>query len=279
MGSPLSQYRPVLKWAGGKRQLLSALENHVPKRFNRYYEPFVGAGALLLHLYSSELISKAVISDMNADLIALYSIIKEDPYSLIKALQSLPFHNTREDYYRARDLFNGTTDKLQRAALLIYLNRHGFNGLYRVNSRNEFNVPFGRYRNPTLPSREIILAFHRVLKSCTIYLKDFEETVRSAKEGDFVYLDPPYMPVSKTSSFTSYTSGAFSRKEQMRLFKVFRDLSNRGVYVVESNSDSEFIRELYSEFKVGEFKVRRNINSDAGRRSGREVIIIGYESD
>ncbi|MCL4345663.1 MAG: DNA adenine methylase [Candidatus Thermoplasmatota archaeon] len=270
-------YKPILKWAGGKRQLLPILIRHIPDKFNTYYEPFIGGAALLISLYSLNKIGECVISDTNEDLYLLYKIIKENPQQLIDKLANLEFRNNKDDYYNARELFNSITDPWKRSALLIYLNRHGYNGLYRVNSRNKFNVPFGKYNNPGMPSPRNIMALSKIFQSCTIMNSDFEVTVKNAKKGDFVYFDPPYIPLSKTSYFTGYTNSGFDEKDQERLAKSFRELSNKGVYVMESNSNTDPIKELYKDFNVLEVEARRNINSVGTKRNSiKELIITNY---
>jgi len=270
-------YKPVLKWAGGKRQLLGNLIINVPDNFNTYYEPFIGGGALLIKLYSMQKISNAVISDLNKDLVDLYNVIKNSPYELIEELNSMKFKNNSKDYYTVRNLFNSIDDKVKRSALLIYLNRHGYNGLYRVNSRNKFNVPYGRYLNPGLPSEANIISLSDVFSRCTILNGDFETAVKNACENDFVYFDPPYMPLNTTSNFTDYTSSGFTENDQERLYNVFRRLSDNGVYVMESNSNTDFIREMYKEFSLREVNARRNINSVGTKRNHiKELIITNY---
>ena len=270
-------YKPILKWAGGKRQLLPVLIKNIPDKFNTYYEPFIGGAALLISLYSLNKIKESVISDINKDLYNLYKIIKENPQQLIDELDNLEFKNNKNDYYKARELFNSITDSVNRSALLIYLNRHGYNGLYRVNSSNKFNVPFGKYNNPGMPSSGNIMALSELFQSCTIMNSDFELTVNNAKKGDFVYFDPPYMPLSKTSYFTGYTHSGFDEKDQERLAKSFQDLSDMGVYVMESNSSTDFIKELYRDFNLLEVNARRNINSvGTNRNSIKELIITNY---
>ncbi len=270
-------YKPILKWAGGKRQLLPVLIKNIPDKFNTYYEPFIGGAALLISLYSLNKINESVISDINKDLYNLYKTIKENPQQLIDELDNLEFKNNKEDYYKARELFNSTEDPANRSALLIYLNRHGYNGLYRVNSSNKFNVPFGKYNNPGMPSSRNIMALSELFQSCTIMNSDFELTVNNAKKGDFVYFDPPYMPLSKTSYFTGYTHSGFDEKDQERLAKTFQELSDRGVYVMESNSSTDFIKELYKDFNLLEVDARRNINSVGTKRNSiKELIITNY---
>ena len=270
-------YKPILKWAGGKRQLLPVLLKNIPDKFNTYYEPFIGGAALLISLYSLNKINNAVISDTNTDLYNLYNTIRKEPQELIDELNNLKFRNSRDDYYRARSLFNSTEDSVRRSAILIYLNRHGYNGLYRVNSNNKFNVPFGKYSNPGMPSPGNIMALSKILQSCTVMNSDFEVAVMHAVRGDFVYFDPPYMPLSKTSYFTGYTHSGFVERDQERLSRIFKDLSRKGVYVMESNSSTELIRELYKDFSLMEVDARRNINSVGTKRDAvKELIITNY---
>ena len=270
-------YKPILKWAGGKRQLLPVLLKNIPDKFNTYYEPFIGGAALLISLYSLNKINNAVISDTNTDLYNLYRTIREEPQELIDELNNLKFRNSRDDYYRARSLFNSTEDSVTRSAILIYLNRHGYNGLYRVNSNNKFNVPFGKYSNPGMPSPENIMALSKILQSCSLMNSDFEAAVMNAVRGDFVYFDPPYMPLSKTSYFTGYTHSGFDERDQERLSRTFKELSRKGVYVMESNSSTELIRELYKDFSLIEVDARRNINSVGTKRDAvKELIITNY---
>ncbi|WP_298276389.1 DNA adenine methylase [Ferroplasma sp.] len=270
-------YKPILKWAGGKRQLLPVLLKNIPDKFNTYYEPFIGGAAMLISLYSLNKINNAVISDTNTDLYNLYRTIREEPQELIDELNNLKFRNSRDDYYRARSLFNSTEDSVTRSAILIYLNRHGYNGLYRVNSNNKFNVPFGKYSNPGMPSPENIMALSKILQSCSLMNSDFEAAVMNAVRGDFVYFDPPYMPLSKTSYFTGYTHSGFDERDQERLSRTFKELSRKGVYVMESNSSTELIRELYKDFSLIEVDARRNINSVGTKRDAvKELIITNY---
>ena len=270
-------YKPILKWAGGKRQLLPILIKNIPDKFNTYFEPFIGGAALLISLYSLNKINESVISDTNSDLYNLYITIKEDPQQLVDELDNMEFKNSSEDYYKARDLFNSINDSIERSALLIYLNRHGYNGLYRVNSLNKFNVPFGKYNNPGMPSPGNIMALSELFQSCTIMNSDFETTVSNAGKGDFVYFDPPYMPLSKTSYFTGYTHTGFDERDQERLAKSFHELSDKEVYVMESNSSTDFIKELYKGFNLLEVDARRNINSVGTKRNSiKELIITNY---
>jgi DNA adenine methylase len=275
-----SRCKPILKWAGGKRQLLSHMTQHLPLHFMKYYEPFMGGCAMLIELNSMNKINEAIISDTNETLVSLYNIIKNEPSDLIKKLENINFKNNSDDYYNARDLFNSTNHKIEKAALMIYLNKHSYNGLYRVNSRNKYNVPFGRYHNPRMPSPVDILKLSKLFNKCSILNSDFEEVVKNASSGDFVFFDPPYVPLSKTSSFTSYTEEKFGLEDQERLSRVFQELTNRGVFVMESNSNTEYIKTLYKDFSLKEVSVSRNINSVSNKRTGiKELIITNYESN
>ena len=268
---------PVLKWAGGKRKLLPSMIERIPDNFSGYVEPFVGGGAMFFELRSRNLIAGAVLSDVNSDLISLYTIIRDKPEQLIESLVNIDYRNNREDFNRAREEFNSDPLPVRKAALMIYLNRHCFNGLYRVNFSGKFNVPFGRYNNPVIPGKEQIMEVSGSLKNVDLKCCDFENSIREAGERDFVYLDPPYQPISETSSFTSYSSGGFEEEGQRRLAKVFRDASSSGVFLMISNSDSPLIRELYSDFKISNILAARNINSNGkGRGKINEVLITNY---
>lgn len=232
-------------------------------------------------LYTKGKIGKAVISDLNEELINLYVVIKERPQDLLKELRKKIYHNDKETYLKLREEFNrirgNQSYDVRRAALFLYLNRHGYNGLWRVNSKGEFNVPFGRYKNPKMPDEKHIMKFHEMLKNITILNEDFEIAVRNINENDFVYFDPPYQPVSKTAYFTDYTSAGFDSKEQRRLAALCRKLDEKGVYFMVSNSDTPLIRELYEGFNIYVVEANRNINSKADRRKGiTEVIITNY---
>ncbi|KUJ94434.1 MULTISPECIES: DNA adenine methylase [Archaeoglobus] len=274
--------KPLVKWAGGKRQLLPELIKRVPSNWDTYYEPFVGGGALLIELYNQRRLKSAVISDLNEELINLYKVVKNNPAELIEALNNPHFKNEKETYLKLRKRFNeiiGNPEySVERASLFLYLNKHCYNGLWRVNKKGKFNVPFGRYTNPSMPSEELILEFSKMLKNVEILNYDFEEAVKSSREGDFVYFDPPYQPVSDTAYFTDYTSQGFDYSEQKRLAKVCKKLSKRGVYVMVSNSNTDEIKELYDDFYIFVVNANRFINSKADRRKGAtEVIITNYE--
>ncbi|MHB8360471.1 MAG: DNA adenine methylase [Thermoplasmataceae archaeon] len=269
--------KPILKWAGGKRQLLPVILNLIPPKFNAYHEPFFGGGALFFELSERSLINTSFISDLNQDLIELYSYIKNSPELVIESIKNLGYHNEKESYYNARNEFNTTSDSLKKASLLLYLNRHCFNGLYRVNSSGGFNVPFGKYNNPHLPEEDIIYELSKALQGTSIRCIDFEKAMLDVQENDLVYLDPPYHPLSDTSFFTSYNASGFGEEEQKRLFSTFKAIDSRGALIILSNSDSPFIRELYSEFNVKNVEAFRYINSDkTGRKGTSELIISNF---
>ncbi len=272
---------PFLKWAGGKTQLLKQLAYLFPGRFNRYYEPFIGSGAVFLHVQPA----CAVLNDSNPNLIAAYRHVQSRLNDLLTLLQqirrtyhSLPPDQQQAEYYRLRERYNQlAAGSLEKSALLIVLNKTGYNGLYRENSRGKFNVPFGRYDNPTMFREENLRAVSTALRQVELLNTNFQEAVASAQAGDFVYFDPPYMPRSKTSSFTSYTMGAFGKERQIALAEVARQLVQRGVQVMISNSDTDLIHDLYHDFYRHEVRARRAINSKPGLR-GRinELVITSY---
>jgi DNA adenine methylase len=272
---------PLLKWAGGKRQLLVELNARLPSRWNTYFEPFVGGGALLVNLENRGQLSDAVISDLNHELINLYRTVKTRPEDLIGELLREDFQNDEESYKQLKTEFNSLTgsdrERTRRAALLVYLNKHGFNGLWRVNRKGEFNVPFGRHAKKSLPTATAIRKFHAMLQHVTIQHADFERTVRPAKKGDFVYFDPPYHPVSKTANFTDYHASGFRFSDQERLAKTFQRLSDKGVHVMLSNSKVPAIEELYEDFSIATVPAKRYINCNGERRSGTfEIIVTNY---
>lgn len=275
--------KPFVKWAGGKRQILDKLIKYVPEDFNTYYEPFVGGGALFFELSPKN----AVINDSNEELINVFRCIKDEE-KLTKMCNELNHHeaNHSEEYYykirnidRDKNKFNRLSD-YKRAARTIYLNKACFNGLYRVNSKGEFNVPFGKKLKVNTYEGQNIGIIHAYLNFNNIKILsiDFEEAVKDAKEGDFIYFDPPYD--SDTSTFNSYTEDGFSKDEQIRLSNVFKNLSDRGCYEMLSNHNTVLINELYKDFYIHKITAKRNINSN-GKKRGKveEVIITNYEID
>jgi DNA adenine methylase len=270
--------RPFLKWAGGKRQLLPELRRYYPKRPKRYFEPFLGGGAVFFDLQPT----RAVVNDRNAELINAYRVIQQDVEHLIADLSR--HRNEKEYYYDLRDLdrserFAELTD-VERASRIIFLNKTCYNGLFRVNSQGQFNVPFGDYKNPRIVDQVVLRAISRYLNTHAIELTcvDFGEAVQEATKGDFVYLDPPYDPVSDTASFTGYHLDGFGRDEQVRLKGVFDDLNRRGCRVLLSNSATDFIKDLYQGYPMKIIGAARAINSDATRRGKvDEVLVMNYD--
>ena len=274
-GEKMRNARPFVKWAGGKGQLIEQIKGYIPQEFKTYYEPFVGGGALFFYLWNEERLKKAVIADNNSDLINIYQVIKEKPQELIDELKKSKYKNEKEAYYKIREW--EPRKHVLRAARMLYLNKTCFNGLYRVNSKGKFNVPFGKYKNPRFLNEDNIWEVHNALKKTKICLCDFAEAVRDAKRGDFVYFDPPYYPLSATANFTSYTKNSFNDDDQKRLAETFRHLAKEGVYVMLSNSYTNFIEKLYKDFNLKIVYARRAINSDAdGRGKIMEYLILNY---
>lgn len=266
-----SRAGPFLKWAGGKSQLLATIERRLPKHFNRYFEPFLGGGAVFFRL----LPERALLSDINEELINCYRVVRDDVESLVEELRR--HRNDRHHFYRIRAQNVATLSDVQRAARLIFLNKTCFNGLYRVNSKGQFNVPFGRYKNPRICDAANLLAVSRVLCSASMVCAPFEVALIEAGKGDFVYLDPPYQPISATSKFTGYTRGAFGYEDQVRLAATFKDLHKRGCLLMLSNSDSPVVRDLYADFQAEVVHATRAINCKADRRGRiRELLIVNY---
>lgn len=271
--------KPFVKWAGGKRQLIPIITSHIPNKFERYFEPFLGGGAVFFHLISQDKKSKWFISDLNSDLVLSYITIRDNIKELISSLE---FHaknyakNSSVYYYKIRE--NNPKNQVDKVSRLIFLNKTCFNGLYRVNSKGKFNVPLGKYINPNIVNKENLLAVSKTLQSKDIIIKcqDFEDALKSAGSDDFVYLDPPYQPVSTTASFTSYTDNNFDFTDQKRLFVKFKSLDKRGVKVLLSNSKSTEILELFREFKDGivEINANRFINSVSQKRTGHTELLI-----
>ncbi len=253
-----STISPFIKWAGGKSQLLDRLIECLPPKFGTYYEPFLGGGALFFRLCSIGKIKRAVISDLNRDLINCYITIRDNLSALMVSLDEYQKYVDEKDFFYnvARPTFNkihlatGFEGNVEKAALLIFLNKTCFNGLYRVNSNGDFNVPWGKYKSPTLYDGKNLRAINKLLNSggVEIMCGDYREAVKSAGSGDFVYFDPPYRPLSKTSNFTSYTKDAFSDEDQRALARTFAELDARGCNVMLSNSYSPLIEELYSDY-------------------------------
>ena len=273
------QVHPFVKWAGGKRQLLGEIQSRLPESYGSYYEPFVGGGAVFFDLVPQ----RATINDINSSLINAYWQIRDNPHDVMSALDELDSgQNDCEDpkayYYDVRERYNVriTSDSYDAvtAALLIYINKHCFNGLYRVNAKGRFNVPYNGSTQASY-TRENILSLSEALAEVTITNDDFEAACIDAKAGDFIFFDSPYVPV-KADTFEAYTKEGFSREEHIRLAQLYRTLSDRGCYCMLTNHNTPFIRELYEGFNIDVVAVRRAINSDASKRTGTEVIITNY---
>lgn len=264
--------RPFVKWVGGKGQLLDELIDRLPQDYNCYFEPFVGGGALFFELTPN----RAYLSDLNHELINTYQVIRDNPKKLIEYLKQ---HYYEKDYYYLIRNIDRTVEyndwpNEKRAARMIYLNRCGFNGLYRVNSKGQFNTPFGRYTNPKIVDEENIISCSLALRNADIKVASFESVESIAKAGDFVYFDPPYVPLSATSKFTNYNSNAFDLKMQEELFKVCRSLNSKGVYFMLSNSSAPYVLELYRDFKIDIVQAVRAINSVATKRGAVDEVIV-----
>ena len=279
--SSKQQLSPFVKWAGGKASLLSDLLRHVPSHLSNYYEPFLGGGALFFAICARDTSFKAHLSDINNELINTYRVIKDKPDELIQLLSEF-----QHEYYHSKDPASYFYEKrawrpsssIESAARLIFLNKTCYNGLYRVNSRGEFNVPFGRYKKPRILNAENIRAVSRALRDTNADLRsaDYRASLSTCGKDDFVYLDPPYQPQSKTSSFTDYTPGGFSERDQHELAEEFEKLVDRGSTVLLSNSETPLTTRLYREFKVRSVIVNRPINSVGSRRTGyKELVVLG----
>ncbi len=272
--------RPFLKWAGGKAQLLDRLARRAPLWFMGYHEPFVGGGALFFRLCREHRTGRASISDLNAELMDTYATVRDKPEDVVKMLSHYP--HDKNFYYRLRSEDPWGMELEGRAARMIYLNKTGYNGLYRVNRRGEFNVPFGRYRSPHYCDPANLRAVSEALGGVEILCAPFEKVVERARAGDFVYFDPPYLPVSSTAKFTAYQAGGFSEEDQARLRDVCIELSQRNVSVMISNSDTDTTRRLYRSaiFTVAQVQASRAINCNAGRRGKVcELIITNYPAN
>lgn len=269
---------PVVKWVGGKRQLLPVLTPLLPQRFSTYCEPFLGGGALLFWRQPQ----RAVVNDINGDLILMYEVIRDNVEALIAELEmhrneSEHFYEIR-DWDRNRDFYNALTD-VQKAARIIYLNKTCYNGLFRVNNAGEFNTPFGNYRNPNIVNSPTLRAVSNYFQRANIVFscRDYTDVLAEIPKGAFVYLDPPYDPVSDTANFTGYSRGGFSRENQIQLRECCDDLNHRGIKFMLSNSSTDLIRGQYAQYNIAIVKAKRAINSDvAGRGQVDEVVVRNY---
>jgi len=269
---------PFLKWAGGKRQLLAHIEALLPERIDTYFEPFLGGAAVFFRLAAGARFRRAVLADANPELVNCYKAIRNDVGGVIAKLRR--YRNDSELYYEVRGRNPARLSPTSRAARLIFLNRCGYNGLYRVNSRGQFNVPFGSYRRPVICDVDKLQAASAALQNAEIVCADFAETLQHVRRGDFVYLDPPYVPLSATSSFTSYAKRNFGSEEQERLADLLRRLATRRVPALLSNSDCVTTRDLYKDFadSLSVVPARRAINSVGhGRGPVDEILVRSFD--
>ena len=267
---------PILKWVGGKRQLLSEIIPLIDESCDNYVEPFIGGGAVLFRLQPK----KAIINDYNTELINVYRTVRDDLNGLLVLLKEHEKYNSSDYYYEVRAL-DRTPDfdkmsNLERAARIIYLNKTCYNGLYRVNSLGQFNSPYGKYKNPNIVNEVVLRAISKYLNRNEISIRsgDYKDVLNDIEKNSFVYLDPPYMPISSSSSFTGYTEGGFGYDKQVELKEECDKLNSKGVHFLQSNSDCEEIRELYKDYRIKVVKAKRAINSDAKKRGQINEVLI-----
>lgn len=273
---------PILKWVGGKRQLLDSILPLIPEH-TTYYEPFVGGGAVLFDRQPK----KAVINDSNEELINIYMVIKEQPEELIAVLEHHRNQNSQEYFYQIRSLDRDkdvykAMSPVERAARVMYLNKTCYNGLFRVNRAGEFNSPWGRYKNPNITNELTIRAMSRYFNKAkiTVLCGDYRDALKGIRKGAFVYLDPPYMPISLSSSFTGYTAAGFGKEQQIELKRQCDILEKKGIKFLLSNSCCDFIEELYQDYKIERVSAKRTINAKADKRGAiDEVLVRNYEPD
>ncbi|MDD7303746.1 MAG: DNA adenine methylase [Prevotellaceae bacterium] len=271
---------PILKWVGGKRQLLTTINSLLPEKITTYVEPFVGGGALLFDLQPK----RAIINDLNEDLINVYKVVKNNPEELLKLLEEHNEKNNEEYYYKIRALdrmddYDSMSD-VEKASRIIYLNKTCFNGLFRVNQAGQFNSPYGRYKNPNIINKPVILAMSKYFNKNDIKILngDYKEALKNLRKGAFIYFDPPYLPISSSSSFTGYTENGFNEQNQKDLKDECDRLNNRGINFLLSNSDHPLIRDLYKDYEIITVKARRSINSKGNKRGEiNEVLVRNYD--
>jgi DNA adenine methylase len=261
--------RPFLKWAGSKFRIIDRIRGSLPSG-KRLVEPFVGSGAVFLNTNYP----RYLLADSNRDLIAVYQRLQQDGGAFIEECQALftPQNNRERNYYKLRTEFNATDDLDRRAVLFVYLNRHGYNGLCRYNAGGGFNVPFGSFKRPYFPAREMEL-FHRKAQQAEFRHADYREVMRRPRAGDVYYCDPPYVPLSASASFTTYSAGGFGLEQQQHLADAARALSERGHPVLVSNHDTHFTRQVYTEADISDFPVQRFISCNAARRNKASELL------
>jgi DNA adenine methylase len=276
----MKKYQPFIKWVGGKRGLLVQLLEKFPKDFKNYHEPFLGGGAVFFELYSRGLLEgkKSYLSDINSELINAYNIVKHIPNELLINLERYKEKHSKEFYYKIREKDRNKNFKklseIERATRFIYLNKTCFNGLYRVNKKGYFNTPIGSYKNPNIVDVDVILSASKALQDVTILHQSFHKILDYTKKDDLVYFDPPYYPLNTTSNFTSYDSSCFLKNEHFELFKIFNKLADKKVKVIQSNSDTNFIKQLYKKYDINIVQANRFINSKSNSRSKITEVLI-----
>ena len=278
------EYNPTfLKWAGGKGRLLKQLDNYLPPKFNNYFEPFLGGGSFLFNILKNNPRTKVIAADINKELVSTYNTVKNNPLILIKTLEKHKKNyskSEKEYFYKIRENFpsKDLTD-IELAARLIFLNKTCFNGMYRVNSKNQFNVPHGRYTNPKIFEKNRLNLASSLLKNCEIIHNDFEISTKNAKKGDFIYFDPPYDPLKKGKSFVGYAKELFNELDQMRLAELFKKLTEKGCFCLLSNNNTQLINKIYegNGVFINHILASRSINSNPLNRGKiKEVVITNY---
>lgn len=272
---------PVLKWVGGKRQLLDEIIPLIPKKVTTYVEPFVGGGAVVFEYQPK----KAIINDYNEELINVYNVIKTSPDALIETLMHHKENNNEDYFYEIRSLdreenYYKKLSDIERAARIIYLNKTCYNGLFRVNSSGQFNTPYGKYKNPNIVNKPVIHAMSKYFNNNNIKILngDYKEALKNLRKGSFVYFDPPYLPISTSSSFTGYTENGFTLEQQIELKEQCDKLNQRGIKFLLSNSDHKIIRDLYKNYNIKTVQAKRSINSKGNKRGEiNEVLVYNYE--
>ena len=261
--------KPFLKWAGGKTQMISEILKFAPKNFNKYIEPFIGGGAVFFNLNHP----KSIISDSNEELIITYKQVKNNIEEVVRILEK--YNNNEEFFYKTRAMNINRISPSERAARLIYLNKTCFNGLFRVNKKGEFNVPYGK-RAGSFLNKENLIGASFYLKDTDIYHSDYKDVLKKfAQKGDFIFLDPPYQPVGKYSDFKRYTKEFFYENDQIELSKIFKGLTDKGCYVMLTNSNHPLILDLYKDFHIEIIETKRMISSDPKTRTGVDIIVLG----
>ena len=264
--------KPVLKWAGGKTRLLTEILDRLPAKIDTYYEPFVGGGAVFFALAGQGRFRRAVLADQNPDLIEVYRALQKEGEEVIRALREYKDYNDEQSYYQIRA--QAPRGRARRAARFIYLNKTGYNGLYRVNRSGSFNVPFGRYKNPKILDEPALRAASAALEGARLRCADFEHVVCNAAPGDAVYFDPPYLPLSKTANFTAFGRQPFELPAHKRLARVFTESAGRGVHTLLSNSSTDVARGLYAGHTIDTVQGRRSISCKGHSRGPVDEILV-----